>query len=496
MAAGAINLAEQRAAMMIPFAPYEPDKSVFNPGVSQVLKNVTVNSDHLGPFKTLQSVSNAVPAAPRGSFMATDDTGVLHFFCGTATALYKFNSSTLDWDDVSKAATTYSLGSESFWSFAQFGDWVIATNSADTPDYFDLSGGSLFVALGGSPPASNTVFTTGDFLVFGEGRTLTWSGLNAPEIYTPRKRSSDVQTFPDGGPILGGVGFPKGALIFQQSSIREMIPALTSPLIFEFDESNEDRSVLSQKSMVATGDRVFYLTREGLYEYGNPTQPVGFQKIDREIADDIDPNFEWMVEGTADPINQVVYWRYRSSSAATDGITDKMVSYNYSLGQWATIDVQLTGLMPAATTGSTLEQLDAFGTLDSLAFSLDSNAWAGGAPVIGGFGTDFKLGVFGGENLEACARTGAVRLNERGRAYVRGFKPVTDASGVTGRVGKRSTHADVTTWNPVANRITATGTIPARAEAMLHQFELIIPAGETWTALHGVEPDAIGTGQR
>lgn len=481
---------------MIPFAPWEPDRSKFNPNVSDVLKNVVVHEDHLAPFPALVTFSSALAAAPKGAFIAWDDNSDPHIFAGTATKLYKLNTSTLAWDDVSKPATTYALGSSDNWAFTQFGDWVIATNRADNAQYFDLSGGATFVDLNGSPGAHRLAFTTGDFLVFGDDRQITWSGLNAPEFWTPRKRSSDFQIFPDGGQLLAGVGFERGALIFQDNAIREMLPAFNSPMVFTFQKSNEQRGAISPRAVASTGDQVFYLSQDGVFEYGRPSKPIGFEKVDNFMLDTLDTTRLWMTEAAVDPVNQVVYWRYKTSASVGDNTTDRVLAYHYRLGQFVDLEIELSGLLAVTTPGYTLEGLDALGNLDALPYSLDSRAYAAGAPVLGAFDASYKLGIFQGDPLEATARTGAVRLNDANRTYVRGFRPITDAGGVTGRVGCKSVHSSSTSWKTSAGLIDSTGIIPTRADARLHEFEVTIPASEAWTALHGVEPDGKVSGAR
>ena len=115
---------------MIPFAEFGPDRSAFDPAFADVMENVLPKANSYGPFPGFVALSSALPAAPKGTFLAYVDAGQYLLFVGTQTHLYKFNPATLGWTDVSRAAL-YTGAEDRKWDFAQFGNYVIATNLAD-----------------------------------------------------------------------------------------------------------------------------------------------------------------------------------------------------------------------------------------------------------------------------------------------------------------------------------------------------------------------------
>jgi hypothetical protein len=481
---------------MIPFAPFEPDKSEYNPGVAQLLKNVVIHADHVAPMPSLEVYSLAMPAAPKGAVIGWDNANNPTIFAGTATKLYKLNTTTLGWDDITRTVGgDYSLGAEDYWQFTQFGDWVIATSQSNDVQKFDMSGGTNFEALGGSPGAQLACTTIGDFLMFSNANQLTWSGVNAPEFYTPSRRGSDIQDIPDGGDVMTIVPLTQqGGVIFQDRAIRDITPTYDNRTVFSIVKTNENRGALSPRSVVSTGDQIFYLSKDGIFEYGAPSTPIGFEKVDRFMLDSMDVNRLHLTEAVRDPINQVVYWRYKTTASPNNEATDMILAYNYRLGQFSVMEIALTGLLAATTPGYSLEGLDSFaGGLESLPFPLDSRAWSAGAPVLGAFDDQYRLGLFQGSPLEAVIQTGSVEMQPGRRVFVNGWRPIVDTptGGLqsAGRVATRSVHGSPLSWGPSFDRITSTGIIPARQEGRLHTFELTIPAGVGWTAAHGINFD-------
>jgi hypothetical protein len=485
---------------VIPFAPFCPDSSDFDPSVTDTVVNVIPRPSSYGPFPGFATASEALPDQPRGAFLARTSAGAYRTFAFTEDAIYEFNGATRDWDDVSKAATTYAVPSEGAWSVVQFGDYVIAVNGIDDNQYFDLGSSTEFADLAGTPPKATYAAVVGDFLTLGNtetygARSVAWGGVNDAEFWEPGRRGSDYQIFPEGGEVLGIAGFERGAVVFQDNVIREQTLNLASPFIFTFNKTDETRTIVAPRSITRAGGQIFFLTLEGFFRYGVPSTPIGNERVDRFFQADADIEYLWQVQGAADPINKIVYWRYKSNNSTSATTTDRVLIYNYVLDRWSLANVELSWIFSSTTPGVTLEGLDALGyTLDTLPTSLDSRTFAGGTPLIGGFNASYELGFFSGAPLEAVLQTGDVSIAPE-RAFVRGFRPVCDAETITGRVAVKDRHGIERTWSD-ATAVERTGLIPIRASGRLHRFEVTIPANETWEHAHGVTPDAAPEGRQ
>ncbi|CAN7494396.1 hypothetical protein LJR231_003463 [Phyllobacterium sp. LjRoot231] len=485
---------------MIPFAEFAPDKSVFDPSACNTLQNVLPQAQSFGPFPSFVPLTDPLPARPQGSILANEGAGQYTLITGTETGIYKLNAGTLGWDNISGGV--YGTADSANWSFEQFGTWVTATNGTDPVQYYDLSAPTTFGVLSANAPTALYSGIIGDFIMLlntsGGSKTIQWSGLNDPQFWIPRQRSSDLQPFPDGGEIMGFSGFEKGGVIFHENCIREGALALDTALIMTFRKTIESHGCVAPRSIVTTGAGIFYLSQDGFYLYGAPPTPIGNERVDRFFIDDIATEETFNVYGSEDPIRKIVYWAYRSRANTLARSYDKVLVYNYGTDKWSMLipGAYLTGLIEATTPGYTLDSLDSLGIpLDDLPYSLDSRAWSGGSPTLAAFDTDFRLGFFSGSPLEAILQTGAVGLSQTSRTAVRGFRALCDAETTTGRVATRDRAGQMDTWKSsfACNR---TGLIPARASGRFHRFELTIPANQAWEHVHGIDPDGKTEGQQ
>lgn len=110
---------------VLPFTDWLPDQASLNaPFVSDV-QNVLCAAGFYIPFPLLASFSEAVDEAPLGGITIRESDGSVHIFIGTATKLYKLNTTTLGWDHVSKLAANQATNG----TFSADTDW---TKSAGT----------------------------------------------------------------------------------------------------------------------------------------------------------------------------------------------------------------------------------------------------------------------------------------------------------------------------------------------------------------------------
>lgn len=482
-----------------PFGEYRPDVSDINATYTAAINNVIPRGDGYGPFPGFAELSSAAPATCRGFFKALKSDGSIVSFMGTSTKLYQLDNTTFAWGDVSKASGTYTtLSLTHNWQFAQFGNFVFAVQANTVPQVFDLSSSTEFADLGGSPPQAAYISIVGRFVVLSglasNPYRIQWSGLNATTTWTSGTNSSDYQDLPDGG-ITRGVAGGEYGTIFQDGSIRRMIYAPGSPLIFQIERVSEDMGLYAPYSIVRSGSNVFFLSAFGFNRIsagGIPAQ-IGRERVDRTFLADLDKGNLQLLVGAADPRTSLVYWAYKSVSGSA-GLFDKILIYDWALDRWSRASVMGEYIGSVSQPGLTLESLDAIsGSLDALPFSLDDVSTAV-SPEIGIFDPSHKLGYFRGDNLEATLETSEFD-GDGSRFFVRGFRPITDAATVYGSVSKRENAASTRTYTDEA-LINAQGFIPQRASTRYARGKVRIPAAATWTFASGVEPDATTAGMR
>lgn len=484
---------------VIPFAEYRPDVAELNSTYSVDILNVLPASASYIPAKGLQSFGTALAARPLGAILARQLNGTIRIFSGTAAKLWLFNNTTLAWDDVSKPATTYNATITSPWSFAQFGNFVIAVNQNDDPMVYEMGVSAAFRSLAGSPPRAGVVKVWGDFVALMQLTSnldrVQWSGLNDCEFWTPGSNNSDFQTFPDGGVVQGSTE-ATNPVIVQERAIRRGTFVPGSVEIFTFQKIHDLRGAKSALSVTARGEYAFYADEGGFFQLGpdGSVTPIGFEKVDKTIFGRMAVSDIASIYGAVDPFFSRAYFAVSLSGSA---YYDTVFTYDFNLLQWAPIQAQISLIIPAATVGYTLEGLDAVSaSLDALPFSLDSKVWQGGAPVMAVFNNANQLCFFSGDNLESTITTQEIGDVSGGVVRTTSTYPVIDTSNVFVSIGIRFRRSDTTTWLPEQIPSTNTGRVRKNARARFHRYKMRVPAATNWTHAQAIDVTAAPAGER
>lgn len=350
---------------VFPFGDYRPDLSDLNAADTSVMANVLPRGDGYGPFHDFQALSSALPAQCRGYFFARDEDGTVAIFAATATKLYLLNNTDFTWSDVSLGAGTYSSpDTDRNWQFAQFNNFVFATQRNAAVQVYDLSASSAFAALGGTPPRAGNIAVVNRFVVLcdllDDPYRVHWSGLNAPTTWTSGTNYSDYQDLPSGGVprvIKGG----ELGVIIQDTEIRRMIFAAGSDVVFQIDKIAENVGIVGSTAAASAGNAIFMYSTRGflqLSQEGGMT-PIGLERVDRTFDAAFDDTALQYLQAAADPRAGVVFWAYRLAGTNDDGF-NRMIAYNYNLQKWSP-PIVMSGdyLSTMVQPGLTMEGLDA-----------------------------------------------------------------------------------------------------------------------------------------
>lgn len=315
--------------MRIPFGPWLPDQPYLdNPGVTEA-KNVIPIANGYAPQPGYSALTGDMSAAsqPRGIFSAWWNANS-YVFGATQTTLELLDPNTYTWSDVSKSGG-YSMNNP-YWDFAHIGDRVIAVGSATDPQYYDIGTSSNFADLAGSPPQAESIGVTRNFVVMGKNQTVTWSGYNNSEIWTPsRTTQSDTRELHQEGGEIVRIISGQTAIIFQEYKIWAM-RYVGPPVIFNLEQIERNRGAVGPRAMTSVGDRIFYLAYDGFYELGNPAS-IGAEKINNWFLSEGINSGLGRVQCAADVDRTLIYWTVPSSQS----YASKYVVYNYTTGQWA-----------------------------------------------------------------------------------------------------------------------------------------------------------------
>lgn len=473
---------------MLPFTEWAPDQPALS-NFAREASGVIPEKAGYRPFKALSVTSNALTARCQGArwFRAAD--GSTASFAGDATKLYKLTDAT--WGDVSRTSGgAYSTAADGNWRFVQFGTLAIATNGVDDVQKFDLASGTNWTALGGSPPIGTFIAVVGGFVVqakIGSNRQRSqWSGLENAETWTPSATTqADYNDHPDGGEITGLTGGEYG-LVFQESAIRRMTYT-GGETVFRFDKISEEVGATIPNTVVGFKDRAFCYDSTGFQMVvgGQQVVPIGVDRVDRWFKSMLAQDDQHRVTAAIDPVNKLYVVSFPT---AVNSSPSTFLMYQWEANRWSYASVTTEMIYSAIVQdGYTLEELDAFGTLDSLPYPLDSLYWTGAKNfLLGGFDTDHKFGTFSGSTLAAQIDTGEMQPVEGRRAVITAARPMVDGGSPTVAVGVRQTQQAAVSWGS-ATTITTDGLAPLRANGRYVRFRVSVPAASTWTWAQGVD---------
>jgi len=483
--------------MMIPFPAFEPDKSDFDTAASSNVLNALPISNGWGPMPGLTEVTDALPAVCKGAVYVQTSTGTTVIIAGTTTALYRLDLTDYSWEDISGPSAPYNVPAADSWTFTAFGNQIIAHNITDDVQTYDIEAAGDFADLAGSPPKAKYSWVAGDFLVLGhlEGATgaksVHWSALNNPEAWTIGVNGADFQELPEGEDVMGGFGVPGGFYVVQRYAMQYFPYAPSSGFTFTRTVINPKQGCVAPRSIVSLGpNRFFYLSEDGFFS-GAERQPIGAERVDRWFFDQVDPSALGEVQGSADPFEKIIWWKF----ARTSG-TNFRIGYDWQLDRWCTTDVPVGEMVSLATPGISWDALgDLYATIDDIAVPFDSRTFNGGRPTFATFTEDNKLAWFAGDSLEATIDTANVQIDGMNRSYVSGARVTTDATDFTVSDGVSSFHGDAITWSTANSPNPRTGVVPFRSDGRLHKFRAVVAEGATWTVMTSIDANAQVSGE-
>lgn len=483
---------------MIPFGQWRPDAAQINAPVCITANNCIPGVTSFLPLPSPVASTSALASASRGAVSILLDDGTVATYAGTATKLYRLNSSA-GWDDVSRlVGGAYAVGTGEQWKFDSYGDNLIAANVSDVLQYISVTSGTNFAAVSGAPKARYVavmrefVFTGA---IFGNEKRVQWSANGDMTGWTAGTNESDYQDIPNGGPVRGLIG-GEVAYVFQASKVTRITYAPGTPYIMQFDEVEGGVGLAGPHSLVKLRNEAYYLATDGFRKFALgsvQSVPVGTAKFAKWFLGDIKAGTELTVIGAANPVRPQIVWAYQSRSASGSN-PNKLLIYDWSLDEATTADMTVESLIKWLSPGLTLDGMTAAGytSMDTLPFSLDSPFWKGAASVLGIFSTDHKLSLLSGTPMEAQFITGDGM--QKSRMLIQRTRPKCDASGVTVAVSMRERQADSAVFN-ADEAMEDTGDVPAHASGNVARARITIPS-QTWTQLEGIETDAVPRGKR
>lgn len=482
--------------MMIRFPAWLPDQpSLDSPGLVDAKNVYPATMASYGPWNALQEVGTALTARCQGAGWFRGVAGTIVGVAGDATKLYTWTGAA--WNDASRTSGgAYATSAENGWSFAQFGDYIVGCNGTDAPQKYQIGSSTDFEALGGSPSVARFVVPLRDFLLFGRVPTaqnrVFWSAINNIESYVAGTNQSDEQDIPDGGRVMGLAGGEYGVVWTERSIHR--LTYQGPPIVFRRDRITDRIGCCAENSIATYEQTSFFLDFDGFYSIagGQSIQRISNQILDDYFWNNVNPAYLHRVCGVIDP-SRTLYIVAWPSSASTDGTTDRLLIYNFGLGEprWSRVEQDVDWLVPFySNQGYHTDNIDlVIGDTDATTLLVDTSQFQGsGQASLAAFSTAFKLATFEGAALEALIETQEVQIAPGQRTHLREVWPFFDGGTIEVSIGYRNLPGETVTYTGYVAQ-NSVGFVPINLDARFMRGRFKVPAGSTWS--HGQGADLV-----
>jgi hypothetical protein len=514
---------------ILPFGEWLPDGPAFgNPGTVTATNVIPRTQRSYTAVPSPVPYSAPLPDKVCGSYGYRDANGNVFNYAATTTHLYMQPTGQTNFVDVSGPSAPYTTPADGNWEMTSFGNRIIATNYSDSIQTMLAGVDTAFSDLSPDAPRARHCAVIRDFLMVGNtydsfdgpvGYRLRWPAIgdptNWPAVGTnvAIELQSDFQDLvqTDLGSITQVVGghlsAADGAVFCERGIYR--VAYAGSPAIFDFAVAqgsagtDASLSVVLRRLLGANGGELavaYYLGSDGFGAFdGASSTGIGAQKVDQTFFDDLDVAHLRDVQGTWDPARKIILWFYHGQG--NSGLFNRCIVFNWELSRWSLIELTATPVewvesITYSTAGYNLDQLDPFGSLEELKFSLDSAVWSSGNPLITWFDGAHRQNFITGPSLPVTIETTEGQLFPDRRARITGARPLHDAiMPASVAIGTREMlRQPVVYQGAVPENIL--GNCPQRCTGRYVRFQMTLPAGANFRNLMGIDAMARPEGIR
>lgn len=486
---------------LIPFGEWGPDLPAhLNDGLA-FLKNALPGPRGYCSFKGLTTTTDALAARCRGMYSTIDSSRSAFNFAGDETKLYLLASNA--WGDVSQVGN-YSLGTNELWDFTEYGDLVIACGHGEDPQSYEIGVSALFADLSATAPQGRHCATVRDSVVLGnvfdagdgaQPNRVAWGPIGNPAgVWTPSLATlaGHQNLEGEGGGEVQAIQGGEFGIVLSEWSIWRMT-FVGPPLIFQFDEIETRQGTFAPRSVVKYRDVVYYLGQDGFFRTSGSgaSQSIGQNRIDDFVLSDLSPDTKSTVISAVDNFNKRVNWIY-PSSGSSNGIPDKLVSYDVVNDRWgnAEIDLEYIGYLRSEGLDMDTDMAALYPNLDLAPHPMDSPLYGSQTIGFAGFDNSHKAGYFTGPGLDAEFITGQHQLVPGKRALLQNMRPILDSTTATtiecNVAGKAATH-DATGFQPVDTAVDDEGDCPILEPGRYFRFKQKLTGD--WDHAMGIDVD-------
>ena len=486
--------------MQVPFGEWLPDQPDHNKQGANVANNVYYAANTYKRFPSLVNYSsNTVSTDSKGAGSFRDNSNNVFNFVATRTNIYQLASGAF----TSRKASL-SGAADDFWTFTQFGEYIIASNGVDAPQYYLMGTSTNFANLSaiqtaGTVPTFRVSGVVRDFLVTGNITNATnriqWSGINDITVWSGKQ--SDLQDLPGSGGQVVAITSGEVGYVFRQNQIIRM-DYVGGSVVFRLSVISPNRGAVYGRTVCQDNRQIFFYADDGFYQInGDQIMPIGVEKVNRYFDLNLNKAYADRICAAVDPFNQLAMWLFPSTANTTNttGICDKIIIYNYATKKWSLADASASTIFSQFVGAFTVELMDIISeNLENINAALDTDYWSGGQMFLGGIDSDYKAAIFSGNSNECEVETAELEPFPGLRANITGVRPIVDATA-TLTVKARERLADTESETSSVS-MRDSGINPVRKSGRYVRANVKVAAGTSFTHAQGIDLVASRAGTR
>lgn len=378
----------------------------FTPDVPTVTPGILLDCTHFIPYEagmkaapSLTAKADALAAACRGAEALTQLSGSRRVFAGTNAGLYELSGTS--WTDRSRGGA-YSLGSQTEWSFTQFGDTSIAGN---LDNVIQSSASGAFANVATSPQAKivESVLSSGGGFVFafntvdgtyGTSPDRWWCcALNDPTTWTPSVASQATtgRLVGGSGPITAAKQLGSDRIVAYKDKSIYVGTYVGPPTVWAWTEI-PILGCAGINSVADMGTAHFVVGQDDLYIFdGARPAPIADNALRTWFFENSSGTYRYKTKVVFDRSTDTI-WVFFPEAASSTGDCNRVLVYHVKTGQWgkSNRDVQQAFLFNVP--GETFDSVS--GTFNSDSGSFDQVA--PGNQVVAVFNTSHVLSTLDG----------------------------------------------------------------------------------------------------
>lgn len=306
-------------------------------------KNIVFDPEGPRPVHGFSSLALNKPAGlPVRGMIQSWITGNKYIFFGNKNNLYKYDDGLDSITEVSKATDAYSAA---FWSFDNWGDWVLATNDAEVVQvYKDTVGDFADLSTDIASLTAPIVVTTRAHAIFfgtdAENREITWSDEDDVTVYTPQisNAAGSLYVRSLASPIRAAANHPSGILFYGDSSVH-LLRWVGPPYYFGEQRLYTNIGALGKYAVVHIKGTHFGIGSNGIWSFspGQEPQYIDRPQIHNYVFDDLDHDNAEKTVAWYDENQDLLVISYPSKEDG-QGEPTRSVAMTLATGGWSPLD--------------------------------------------------------------------------------------------------------------------------------------------------------------